>query len=359
MDTSDLEIAFDQDGYCNHCTDYFQRLARQTYQGKSSDEALGRMVATIRAAGTGSDYDCLVGISGGIDSTYAAYTLKDLGLRTLCVHMDNGWDSEISVKNIKRVVSKLGIDYESHVLDWERFKDLQLSFLRASVPEAETPTDNAIQGVVFGSAHKHNIKFIVSGGNFATEGILPKSWHYDAKDVRYLKAIHSRFGTHDLSGFPLFGYRDWIYYKLKGIRTVYLLNYVPYSKKLAMEALERKLGWQYYGGKHYESKYTGFIQSYLLFEKFKIDYRLATLSTQICAGEVSRLDALAELTVKPYNDEKTEQEKLYLCRKLGISPLEFAAIMAAPPKTYQDYPNQKMFLEWLYATHRRLNFRKF
>lgn len=352
MDTTDREIAFDKEGRCNHCTDYFQRLAGLTYHGKASDEELERIVGVIRAAGRSSDYDCLVGISGGIDSTYAAYTLKNLGLRTLCVHMDNGWDSEISVRNIKHVVSKLALDYQSHVLDWDRFKDLQVSFLRASVPEAETPTDNAIQGVVYGAAKKHNIKYVISGGNFATEGIFPKSWHYDAKDAKYLRAIHTRFGTTDLQGFPIFSPWDWIYYKLMGINTIYLLNYVPYSKKLALEVLEGELAWRYYGGKHYESRYTGFIQSYLLFQKFKIDYRRPTLSTQICAGEVSREDALGELAFKPYDPIKIEQEVQYFCKKLGISLSEFREIVAAPPKTYEDYPNQKAFLELLYGTYR-------
>lgn len=359
MDTTDPDIAFDEQGRCNHCRDFFERLSKQTYRPGESDAELARLVETMKRAGKGGDYDCLLGVSGGIDSTYAAYTVKKLGLRALCVHLDNGWDSEISVRNIKHTVAKLGFDYQSHVLDWEEFRDLQVSFLKASVPEAETPTDIAIQGVVYSTASKHGIKYIVSGGNFATEGILPKRWHYDAKDLKYLNAIHDRFGSRKLKKFPVFGYQHGIYYLLKGVRTVYLLNSVPYSKRMAMEVLEKELSWRYYGGKHYESKYTGFIQAYVLFEKFKIDYRRSTLSTQICAGEVTREDALKELAGKPYDPAKIEEEAQYVSKKLGISLDDFRKIMADPPKSHLDYPNNQRLLEFLYRTYRRLKLRKF
>lgn len=359
MDTTDAEIRFDAAGHCNHCSYFLDHLAKLTYQGSSSDAQLSRIVETIRHAGRHLEFDCVLGLSGGIDSSYAAYTLKRLGLRPLCVHLDNGWDSDISIKNIKHIVSKLDIGYQSEVLDWEEFKDLQLAFLRASVPEAETPTDIAIQAIVYGAAKRHGIKYIISGGNFATEGILPKSWHYDAKDVTYLRAIHKLYGTRRLETFPLFDYKKWIYFKLKGLKTIYLLNFVPYSKELAMNTLEKELAWRYYGGKHYESRYTGFVQSYLLFEKFAIDYRLPTLSTQICMGETTREAALADLARKPYDPEKIAVEKQYVSKKLGISVAEFDAIMAAPPKSHQDYPNDKRLLEFLYRTYRRLKLRKF
>lgn len=352
--TSDREVVFDENGYCNYCSHYLQRLSKLTYQGPSSDTELGRIVDEIKKAGRNLEYDCVVGVSGGVDSSYVAYKVKELGLRALCVHLDNGWDSDISVKNIKRMLDKLGFDYQSHVLDWEEFKDLQLSFLRASVPEAETPTDMAIPAIAYGAAEKHGVKYLIAGGNYVTEGIRPKWWHYDRKDVTYLNAIHKRFGSKDLTTFPTFGYLKEIYFKLKGIKSIYLLNYVPYSKAAAMEALEKNFQWKYYGGKHYESKFTGFIQAYYLFEKFGIDYRVATLSAQICAGAVTREEALAELAKKPYDDVKIEQEIEYLCKKIGIPRAEFDAIMAAPPKSYNDYPNNKRFLEMLYGIYRKL-----
>lgn len=355
MDTSDAEITFDSNGVCNHCTGYFEKTSKLVYQGESSDQKLKELVQKMKDRGKGNSYDCLIGISGGIDSCYVAYVAKNLGLRALVVHMDNGWNSEISVKNIKNVVTKLGFEYLSYVLDWEEFKDLQLSFLKASVPEAETPTDIAIPAALHKIAAQNKIHYIISGGNYVTEGILPKSWHYDAKDVKYLKAIHRKFGRKKLKTFPTFGYKNETYYKMiKGIRTIYLLNYVPYSKKDAMKILEDELGWVYYGGKHYESKYTGFLQSYILPTKFNIDYRRATFSTQICAGEIDRDTALEELKNPPYDPSKVEEEKAYLCKKLGIKSEEFEAILKAEPKSYKDYPNNKAMLEFIYNLYRKL-----
>lgn len=356
MDTSDSHITFDDKGQCNHCSEYFANTAKRTYQGSETEQLRHALLNTIRDKGKNKKYDAVLGISGGIDSCYAAWVCKQEGLRILCVHMDNGWDSEISVKNIRYIIQKLGFDYESVVLDWEEFKDLQLSFLKASVPEIETPTDVAILGALHQVAARHGIKTIISGGNFATEGILPKSWHYNAKDSRFIRAVHRRFGKKKLTTFPFFGYLKEIYYKyIKGIRIVYLLNYYPYNKKDAMQLLEEKLEWKYYGGKHYESMYTGFVQSYILPVKFNIDYRKATFSTQICAGEITREFALEELQKLPYDPEKAEREKGYLCKKLGITPQDFENIMLSPVKSYKDYPNDEKKLEFIYSTYRRFN----
>ena len=354
MDTSDSEIIFDENGFCNHCVDYFERMSKLTYQGASSDKQLTEIVKKIKASGKNQKYDCIIGVSGGIDSSYVAYLTKKLGLKPLAVHLDNGWNSELAVHNIEKILEKLGIDLYTHVLDWEEFKDLQLSFIKASVPEIETPTDMAIPAVLHQLAVKHHVKYIISGGNYATEGILPKSWHYNRKDDKFLKAIQKQFGTKKLSTFPTFGFIKEIYYKFfKGIRFVYILNYVPFSKKNAMELLENELNWKYYGGKHYESIYTRFVQSYILPEKFNIDYRRSTAATQICAGEVTRQQALDELVSKPYIDKQVEEDKEYFCKKLGISITEFDTIMNAPPKTHDDYPNNKKLLEFLYGVYRK------
>ena len=354
MDTSDSEITFNENGYCNHCLEYFENTSKRTYRGKETDQILAQLVEKIKKTGKNKKYDCVLGLSGGIDSCYSAYIARQLGLRVLTVHLDNGWNSETAVKNIKYVVGKLGFDYQSYVLDWEEFKDLQLSFLKASVPEAETPTDIAILAALHKVAAKYNIKYIISGGNFVTEGILPKSWHYDAKDEKYLKSIHKLFGTKKLKTFPTFGFLKEMYYKfIKGIKIIYLLNYIPYSKKEAMKVIEKELDWKYYGGKHYESKYTGFLQSYILPEKFNIDYRLATFSTQICAGEMTREEALTELQNKPYDLEKVYEEKEYVSKKLSISVNEFNEIMKTPKKTHYDYPNNQKILEFIYKIYRK------
>lgn len=355
MDTSDPEITFNEVGECNHCTEFLATRSKHQYQGSSSDSALSAVVQQMKDAGKGKKYDVVLGLSGGIDSSYAAWICKQNGLRVLAVHMDNGWNSEEAVQNIRNIARKLDIDYESYVLDWSEFRDLQLAFLKAAVPEAETPTDIAIPAAFHRIASKYGVKYIISGGNFATEGILPKHWHYNAKDVKYLKHIQKTFGTKKLKKFPLFGFKQEMYYKLvKKMKIIYLLNYVPYDKEAAMKLLEEKLDWKYYGGKHYESKYTGFIQSYYLYEKFGIDYRRATLATQVCNGVISRERALEELETPPYSEEKVIQEKKYIAKKLGISLDEFENILNSEPHWYSDYPNDEKRLQKIYDTYRRL-----
>lgn len=355
MDTTDPDIVFNDKGECNHCTEFLEKRTLYRYQGATSDQQLADWVNDMKRSGRGKEFDCVVGLSGGIDSSYAAYIARQHGLRVLAVHMDNGWNSEEAVLNIKNIASKLKVEYESYVLDWEEFKDLQVAFLKASVPEADTPTDIAILSALHKVAAKYGIKHIISGGNFATEGILPKTWHYNAKDLTYFSHIYKRFGKGKLRSFPTFGFLSEMYYKLmRGIKMVYILNYVPFEKDEAMSLLEQELNWKYYGGKHYESKYTGFIQSYYLFEKFGIDYRRATLSSQICVGVVSREAALEELKTKPYNDEKVAQEKVYIAKKLGLSESEFEDILKLPAKWYRDYPNDEKRLSFVYNTYRRL-----
>jgi N-acetyl sugar amidotransferase len=354
MSTTDPEITFDAEGRCNHCTDYVDRIANLTYKPGPSDRELAAIVERIKAAGRGREYDCVIGVSGGVDSCYTAYVVKSLGLRPLAVHMDNGWNSDTAVKNIKTVARTLGIDYQSVVLDWEEFRDLQLTFLRASLPEIETPTDIAILAALHRVAAENGVRFIIMGGNYVTEGILPRAWHYNAKDVRLLKAVHRRFGSGKLRTFPTFGFVKEAYYKFfKGIRLVYMLNLVPYSKTEAMRKLQEELGWEYYGGKHYESKITGFVQSYILPVKFQIDYRRATLSSQICAGEITREEALEILKRPPFDAARVPEEKVYVAKKFGITLEEMDAILAVPPRTHRDYPNNERLLELLYAVYRR------
>ena len=356
MDTTDPQITFDSEGHCNHCRDFIGTRMSHKYNGATSDAQLEAWVKEIKQAGKNSDYDVVLGLSGGIDSSYAAYITKNLGLRVLAVHLDNGWNAEEAILNIKNVCGKLKIDYESYVLDWDEFRQIQLAFLRASVPEAETPTDMAIPASWHRTAATYNIKYIISGGNFATEGILPPSWHYNAKDTRYFNYIVSKFGgPKKIKNFPIFGYLQETYYKIaKGMKIVYLLNYVPYAKKEAMELLEKELDWKFYGGKHYESKFTGHIQSYYLYKKFGIDYRRATFSSQICTGEVNREEALDILKSLPYKEETALQEMEYLAKKLEITFEELQQIYDLPPRYYWDYPNDEKKLRLIYNTYRRL-----
>lgn len=354
MDTTDLEIVF-YDGYCNHCIEFLDRRSRYAYQGQESDNILNRIIERMKTAGKNRKYDCIIGISGGTDSAYATYIAKQRGLRILTVHMDNGWNSEEAVQNIKNVTRKLEVDYESYVLDWSEFRDIQLAFLKASIPEAETPTDMALIAALHHYAGKYDVKYIISGGNISTEGILPPSWHYNAKDMKYFNYVMKSFGQKKIKKFPTFGYEKEIYYKLiKKTNMIYLLNYVSYKKEAATELLKEKLDWKPLCGKHYESKYTSFIQSYYLYEKFNIDYRRATFSSQICSGDLDRSAALEQLKNKPYNAEAIEDDKRYIAKKLQITLDEFEEIINLPPKWYWDYPNDKNKLRFIYDTYRKL-----
>jgi N-acetyl sugar amidotransferase len=355
MDTAEPEIQFDGEGCCNYCVEFLKGRAGELVRvGQESVGGLERLIARIKEAGRTKAYDCVVGLSGGLDSSYAAYVAKTHGLRLLGVHMDNGWNSDVAVKNIKHLAEKLGIDYASYVLNWEEFKDLQLAFFKASVPEIETPTDIAIPAALHKVAAQHGIKFILSGGNNATEGIRPRGWHYDAKDVKYLRAIHHEFGTRPIASLPMFGYWQEAYFKFReGIRFVYLLNRVHYSRNEAKDYLTRELGWADYGGKHHESKITAFVHSYVLPTKFNIDYRRATLSTEICVGTITRAEALAILKQPSFDPNTIDADKDYVAKKFGISRAELDRLLALPPKSHKDYPNNQRFLETLYSVYRK------
>ncbi len=355
MDTTDPDIRFNDKGVCNHCTDFLLIRSHHNYKGAETDQEFAALIQKIKQAGQGKKYDCVVGLSGGIDSSYAAFIAKREGLRVLGVHLDNGWNSEEAVINIKNIARILGVDYESYVLDWEEFKEIQLAFLKASVPEADTPTDIAILSALHKVAAKYGVKHIISGGNFATEGILPKSWHYNAKDLTYFKYIHNKFGKGKIQSFPTFGFRSEMYYKfIKGIKMTYLLNFIPYNKDKAIELLMNELDWKNYGGKHYESKYTGFIQSFYLVKKFNLDYRRATLSSQICVDSVTRDEALEILKTPSYIESTVEKEMEYISKKLGVSLAEFKSIVDLPGHWYKEYPNDEKWLGYVYDTYRKI-----
>ncbi len=358
MDTSDPEITFNDKGECNHCTHFFAVRAKHQFQEGKSDKELFDLIDTIKNDGLGKPYDAVLGLSGGVDSSYVAYIAKEKGLRLLAIHLDNGWNAPEATHNVTSIVEKLNIDLVTVKLNWEDFKAVQLAFLKASVPEAETPTDIAIPAVLHREAANRGIKYIISGGNMATEGILPKFWQYNAKDERYFNAILQRFSNKKNIDFPTFGYKKEMYFKLvKKMKIIYLLNYIPYDKDKAKQLLEEKLDWKYYGGKHYESKYTGFIQSYYLFEKFNIDYRRATLSTQLCNGTITKEEGTQLLKHKPYDVEKIENDITYIANKLGVSVSEFKELVNREPHWYTDYPNDEAFLQKVYNIYRTL-FRK-
>ncbi|MGE0770178.1 MAG: N-acetyl sugar amidotransferase [Cyclobacteriaceae bacterium] len=342
MDTiADPDITFDENGVCNYYQDHQQRAKLRLFQDDPAH--LERILEKIRKAGKNRDYDCLIGVSGGVDSTYVAYLTKKWGLRPLAVHLDNGWNSELSVKNIEKTLNKLGIDLYTHVLDWEEFKAMQIAFLQSSTPDLEIPTDHAIYSLLFKIAAEKNIKFIIYGNNFASESILPESWSYGHLDWFYIKNIVKRFAPNlRLRNYPNLTIPKFFYYNMvRGIRIVSVLNYIHYKKEEAMKVLIDELGWQYYGGKHFESIYTRFFQGYILPTKFHIDKRKAHLSALIFSGQITREEAIKELEKPPYPANMQKEDMDYVIKKFNLSVDEFTQIMTLPNKTFRDYPNQR------------------
>lgn len=351
MDISDPDIIFDKDGYCNHCTNTLLNLNKGLF-GMSSEKRdieRSKMIAKIIIDGKNKKYDCLIGVSGGTDSTYVAYLLKrKYGLRPLAVHLDNGWDSELAVDNIKKFLDKLDIPLYTHVLEWDEFKDLQLSFLKASVPDLDIPADHSIVSSLYMIAAKYNIKYILNGQNYRTESILPSKWSYGHLDWRYINGLHKLFGTKKLSNYPHLSVPNLLYYiYIKGIQSIRILDYVDFNKKEAADILEKELGWRTYGGKHQESIYTKFMMGYIYPHKFKFDHRRAQFSDLICSGQMTREEALLELEKSIYTEQEAEDDIEYICDKFQISRNEFDNLMALPNKTFFDYPsseNQNIYI---------------
>lgn len=343
MDRSDPEIEFNSQGVCNHCELYDVMVAKEILPPHLANERLRQTVEGIKAAGQGKRYDCIIGVSGGVDSTYVAYLVKKLGLRPLAVHLDNGWNSELAVSNIQKTLEKLGIELYTHVIDWEEFKDLQLSFLKASTPDSEIPSDHAIMAIMRKMAKKMGVRTIISGCNVRTESHLPAAWSRGHSDWRYIKSVHSQFGSKKLKTYPHLGWFSLLMYQSRQ-RWVDILNFVEYRKDEALKVLQNELGWKYYGGKHYESIYTRFYQGVILPEKFGFDKRRAHLSSLICSGEISRAQALQEMQSETYPQDLREQDLNYVIKKFGLSKDEWRQIMALPQKTYHDYPNSQSIL---------------
>lgn len=340
MDTSDPAIVFDADGVCNHCHGYDERARRELFSDDVRDAKLRALVTEIKSAGAKREYDCIIGVSGGVDSTVVACKVRDLGLRALAVHVDNGWNSELAVNNIELTLKKLGIDLHTVVLDWDEFRELQLAFLRSSVANIEIPTDHTLPSVLFRTASETGVKYILGGGNVVTEAIMPTAWMHDSRDFSVIKAIHKRFGTVPLKSYPSSSLIRYAYYTLvKRIKYVPILNYFDYNKKEAKAYIQSELGWRDYGGKHYESVFTRFFQGYILPEKFKMDKRRAHFSSLICSGQMTRDEAVRDLQEAPYPPELLKADLELFLKKLRLSPDEFETIMAMPPVECRTYSN--------------------
>lgn len=345
MDTTDSMIVFDENGVCDHCNTFYKHILPNWHTDKRGNEELEVLVDKIKHSGKGKNFDCIIGMSGGIDSSYLTYIAKEkLGLRPLVFHVDAGWNSQVAVNNIEKLVDKLGLDLYTEVINWEEMRDLQLAFFKSGVPHIDTPQDHAFFATMYNFAEKHKVGYILTGANYSTECIRnPIEWMYYQSDSRQLMDIHKRFGTRPLVKFPITSILRHKFYLryVKGIRVVTPLNYVPYVKAEAMRLLEDKFSWQPYPQKHFESRFTRFYEGYWLPKKFGYDTRKVQYSSLILTKQITREDALKKLSLPPYDESTIAQDFEYIATKLGISVDKLHEYMNAPNKSYKDYKSQQ------------------
>jgi N-acetyl sugar amidotransferase len=344
MDTTDARITFDERGVCDHCRIFYERIVPVWHTDERGWTALQRKVERIKRDGAGRDFDCIIGMSGGVDSSYLTYVAKEkLGLRPLVFHVDGGWNSQIAVNNIEVLVDKLGLDLFTEVIDWDEMRDLQLAFFKAGVPHIDIPQDHAFFATMYRFAEKHKVKYILTGANYSTECVKnPMEWIYFGTDVIQIRDIHRRFGQRPLKRFPLSNIlRHKIYLRyIRGIEVVKPLDYVPYNKEEAIALLTERFGWQRYPQKHFESRFTRFYEGYWLPKKFGFDTRKVQFSSLILTGQMTREQALEALTRPAYDESTIGQEFEYVANKLAISVDELQSYFDAPNKSYRDYKSQ-------------------
>lgn len=342
MDTSDSKIQFDENGVCDHCRNFDKNIKPFWHPDKERLDELEQISAKIRKTGKNRDYDCILGLSGGADSSYLAYIAKEvMHLRPLAIVVDTGWNLNVAVENIEKIVKGLDIDMYTEVINWKEMADFQLSMFRSQISSQDMPQDLAIFSSLYKYAAKHHIKYILTGSNNSTEFIRPPmEWIY-LNDVRMFKDIHKRFGKRPLKTFPMVGIlKNRVFYKhFIGMRRVYPLDYVIYDKARAESFLHEKYGWTKYANKHYENVFTRFYEGYYLPYKFGFDTRRDVYSTQILAGTMTREEALQKLKENPYDTDQILEDKEYIAKKMGISVSEFDSIIAGDNKSPMDYKN--------------------
>lgn len=361
MDTTDSAITFDEHGVCDFCNDFYQNI-QPTWQNKlKNPELLRRTAEQIKAASKGSKYDCIIGMSGGVDSSYLCYVAKELmGLNPLVYTVDTGWNLNVAVENIERIVKALDLDMYTEVVNWNEMKDLQLAFFKAQVPYQDLPQDHAIFAGLYNYAVKHGIKYVLTGANSATECIRPPiEWVYQ-NDLKMIRDIHRKFGTRPLKTFPLCGLVKYrVYYPIfKGMKRVAPLDMVEYDKEKVKIFLQERFGWEPYENKHYENVFTRFYEGYYLPHKFGYDKRKCYFSNEILAGTMTRDEALAELEKAPYDLRQMEEDKAYIAKKLGLTEEEFQTIIDGENKTFRDYRNSWGLIQFGAVVLRKLGVEK-
>lgn len=348
MDTTDPAITFDDDGVCSHCHHFDEVQTKHWFPTDEGKKKLDSMIEQLKRDGHGKEYDCVVGLSGGVDSSYIAYLAKkEFDLRPLVVHIDTGWNSELAVSNIENIVKKLDIDLYTHVVNWKEMKALQLAFFKSGIANQDIPQDHVFVAILRKLANKHKINYFLEGGNMATESVLPNSWGHSNLDSKLIKSINKKHGTLPLKEYPLINFLQYYFVYPRIYKTIRIrpLNYMPYSKEMAIKTLSEELDWRYYGGKHYESRFTKFFQAYYLPTRFGYDKRKAHLSSLILSDQITREEALEELKKPLYDRTELAEDKLYVSKKLGISEQEFEDLLNAPLGSVDDYDNFNKFMD--------------
>lgn len=348
MDTTDSKITFDENGVCDHCRNFDKNIAPYWKPQENRFDELEKLAEQIRQAGKNSEYDCILGLSGGADSSYLAYIAKEvMHLRPLAFVVDTGWNLNVAVENIEKIVKGLDLDMYTEVVNWKEMADLQLAFFKSGISSQDFPQDHAIFAALYNYAVKNNIKYVLTGSNSATEFIRPPvEWLY-MNDLRMAKDIHKKFGVRELKTFPMCGMLKYkIYYRyFKGMHRAYPLDYVVYNKAEAEDLLHEKYGWTKYENKHYENVFTRFFEGYYLPHKFGFDTRKNVASNEILAGILTREEALERLSKPAYDPEQMIQDKEYVAKKLGITVEEFDNIIEGPNHTPVDYKNSMWLIK--------------
>jgi N-acetyl sugar amidotransferase len=353
----DPKITFDEKGVCNHCKIYDENILKY-YHGNDTDLKLfNDLVNEVKRKGEKSEYDVIIGLSGGVDSTYVAYLCWKHKIRALAVHLDNGWNSELSVVNIKNILKITGFDLYTYVINWEEFRDLQRSYIKAHVVDIEALTDHAISTILMKIASENNIPYILNGNSITTEGRLPEHWIHNKSDSINIRDIHNKFGKYKLKTFPLKSIWSTLLFTSK-VQSISILDLYPYNKPLAKELIIREFGWRDYGGKHYESVFTRFYQAYILPRKFGIDKRKSHYSTLICANQLSRSEALELMKEDTYIDKATEKsDYIFVLKKLGLTEEEFERYIDTPPIEHTYYKSIMNYYSTVRPIYRFIKYR--
>lgn len=343
MDTTDSKIVFDKNGRCDHCNNFYENIKPNWHTDEIGARQLKLIIDKVKKDGKGKKYDCIIGLSGGVDSSYLMYAAKEKwGLRPLAFCVDTGWNLNVANENIAKIVRSLNVDMYTEVVNWDQMKDLQLAYFKAQVPYQDYPQDHVIFASLYNYASKNGFKYVLTGGNFSTEGVRePNEWVH-VNDITQLKHIHKKFGKVPLKGFPLCGmFKYRLYYRyIKGMKVIKPLNLIPYYKEEAITELQDRFSWERYKNKHYENIFTRFYEGYWLIKKFGYDKRRAHFSSLILTGQMKREEALEILSNPPYPIEEAMQDMEFVASKLGITKTELQEMMNGENKTYKDYKSE-------------------